>query len=113
MNASKNQNLSGFTESAEHAGDRPGWIPRSLTLPAEAAILKKRRNRALEGTPQVDIPGESRLLTAEEQDAGKFVSVILADTEDVWNMLFAMVRLRRLPGCPPFCYAGRSLMDSR
>jgi predicted metalloprotease len=31
---------------------------------------------------------ESRALTAEEQEAGAFVSVILADTEDVWNMLF-------------------------
>ena len=33
-------------------------------------------------------PAESRPLTAEEQAAGKFVSVILADTEDVWNTLF-------------------------
>jgi uncharacterized protein len=33
-------------------------------------------------------PGESRPLTAEEQEAGKFVSVILADTEDVWNTIF-------------------------
>jgi len=33
-------------------------------------------------------PAESRPLTAEEQAAGKFVSVILADTEDVWKMLF-------------------------
>ena len=33
-------------------------------------------------------PGESRALTAEETEAGDFVSVILADTEDVWNMLF-------------------------
>jgi len=37
---------------------------------------------------QVDSPTESRPLTAEEQEAGKFVSVILADTEDVWNTLF-------------------------
>lgn len=42
----------------------------------------------LQLSPQVDIPGESRPLTAEEQDAGKFVAVVLADTEDVWNMLF-------------------------
>jgi uncharacterized protein len=34
-------------------------------------------------------PGESRTLTAEEQEAGRFVSVILADTEDVWNTLFS------------------------
>jgi predicted metalloprotease len=34
-------------------------------------------------------PGESRPLTAEEQEAGRFVSVILADTEDVWNALFS------------------------
>lgn len=33
-------------------------------------------------------PGESRPLTAEEEQAGKFVSVILADTEDVWNAVF-------------------------
>ena len=33
-------------------------------------------------------PAESRPLTAEEQEAGRFVSVILADTEDVWNTLF-------------------------
>jgi len=42
----------------------------------------------LQLSPQVDIPAESRPLTAEEQDAGKFVAVVLADTEDVWNMLF-------------------------
>jgi len=33
-------------------------------------------------------PAESRPLTDEEQEAGKFASVILADTEDVWNMIF-------------------------
>jgi hypothetical protein len=33
-------------------------------------------------------PAESRALTAEENEAGAFVSVILADTEDVWKMLF-------------------------
>jgi uncharacterized protein len=33
-------------------------------------------------------PGESRPLTAEEQAAGKFISVILADTEDVWSAIF-------------------------
>lgn len=39
-------------------------------------------------SPQVDIPTENRPLTAEEQDARAFVSVVLADTEDVWNVLF-------------------------
>ena len=34
-------------------------------------------------------PGETRPLTPEEQEAGRFVSVILADTEDVWNTLFS------------------------
>ena len=34
-------------------------------------------------------PGESRPLTAEEVEAGKFVSVILADTEDVWKTIFS------------------------
>ena len=33
-------------------------------------------------------PAESRPLTAEETAAGQFVSVILADTEDVWNSIF-------------------------
>jgi hypothetical protein len=42
----------------------------------------------LQLSPQVDIPSESRPLTAEEQDAGKFVAVVLADTEDVWKVLF-------------------------
>lgn len=32
---------------------------------------------------------EPRALTAEEQEAGEFVSVVLADTEDVWNRAFA------------------------
>ena len=34
-------------------------------------------------------PAESRPLTAEEQEAGRFISVILADTEDVWTTLFS------------------------
>jgi hypothetical protein len=34
-------------------------------------------------------PAESRPLTAEELEAGRFVSVILADTEDVWKTLFS------------------------
>ncbi len=42
----------------------------------------------LQLSTQTDSPAESRPLTAEEQEAGKFVSVILADTEDVWNTLF-------------------------
>ena len=42
----------------------------------------------LQLSTQTDSPTESRPLTAEEQEAGKFVSVILADTEDVWKMLF-------------------------
>ena len=29
-------------------------------------------------------PGESRELTPEEQEVGQFVSVVLADTEEVW-----------------------------
>jgi len=45
-------------------------------------------NPDLQLSPQVNIPTESRPLTAEEKDAGEFVSVVLADTEDVWNMLF-------------------------
>ncbi len=33
--------------------------------------------------------GPPRELSAEEQRLGEFVSVVLADTEDVWNKLFA------------------------
>lgn len=32
--------------------------------------------------------GETRALSAEEVEMGEFVSVVLADTEDVWNGLF-------------------------
>ncbi|MHB8093387.1 MAG: KPN_02809 family neutral zinc metallopeptidase [Candidatus Aminicenantales bacterium] len=39
-------------------------------------------------SPQAGVPVESRPLTAEEREAGEFVAVILADTEDVWNALF-------------------------
>lgn len=39
-------------------------------------------------TTEMASPGESRPLSAEEQQAGKFVAVILADTEDVWNAVF-------------------------
>lgn len=42
----------------------------------------------LQLSTQSGSPGESRPLTAEDQETGKFVSVVLADTEDVWNMLF-------------------------
>ncbi len=34
-------------------------------------------------------PTEQRDLTAEEKEQGKFVGVILADTEDVWTKIFA------------------------
>jgi len=36
-------------------------------------------------TPQVSGQEQTRTLTAEEQEMGNFVKVILADTEDVWN----------------------------
>jgi len=39
-------------------------------------------------SPDAGVPSEGRVLTAEEKESGAFVSVILADTEDVWNMLF-------------------------
>jgi len=42
----------------------------------------------LQLSPDTAVSTEGRALTAEEQDAGAFVSVILADTEDVWNTLF-------------------------
>lgn len=32
---------------------------------------------------------ESRELTAEEKEMGEFVATVLADTEDVWNDIFA------------------------
>jgi predicted metalloprotease len=42
----------------------------------------------LQLSTEMSSPTESRPLTAEEQEAGKFVSVVLADTEDVWKMIF-------------------------
>jgi len=39
-------------------------------------------------TDSSGVPSAGRALTPEEKDAGAFVSVILADTEDVWNMMF-------------------------
>jgi uncharacterized protein len=42
----------------------------------------------LQLSPDAGVPSASRALTPEEKDAGAFVSVILADTEDVWNMMF-------------------------
>jgi uncharacterized protein len=39
-------------------------------------------------TDSSGVPSANRALTPEEKDAGAFVSVILADTEDVWNMMF-------------------------
>jgi len=39
-------------------------------------------------SPQAGTPAESRPLTAGEREAGEFVAVVLADTEDVWNALF-------------------------
>lgn len=37
----------------------------------------------------VQQPTESRELTAEEQEMGKMVRVVLADTEDVWSKIFS------------------------
>jgi predicted metalloprotease len=39
-------------------------------------------------TPQTSGQEQTRTLTAEEQETGDFVKVILADTEDVWNTIF-------------------------
>ena len=40
-------------------------------------------------TTSFETAAESRPLTADEQEAGRFVSVILADTEDVWGRIFS------------------------
>ncbi len=40
------------------------------------------------GTTDLSTPGQTQALTAEDQAMGEFVSVVLADTEDVWNELF-------------------------
>ena len=42
----------------------------------------------LQSTLQPGGSGETRALTPEEQQVGQFVSVVLADTEDVWNEIF-------------------------
>jgi predicted metalloprotease len=39
-------------------------------------------------TPQTSGQEQTRTLTAEKQETGDFVKVILADTEDVWNTIF-------------------------
>jgi len=39
-------------------------------------------------TPQSNGQEQARTLTAEEKEMGDFVSVVLADTEDVWNGIF-------------------------
>jgi len=39
-------------------------------------------------TPQASGQEQTRALTAEEKEMGEFVSVILADTEDVWSQIF-------------------------
>jgi len=39
-------------------------------------------------TTQVSTPGQTQALSAEDQEMGNFVSVVLADTEDVWHELF-------------------------
>lgn len=40
----------------------------------------------LEGSGE---PTESRELTAEEKELGEFTAIVLADTEDIWNEIFA------------------------
>jgi len=39
-------------------------------------------------TPQASGQEQTRALTAEEKEMGEFVSVILADTEDIWSQIF-------------------------
>lgn len=39
----------------------------------------------VQGMDQGGQPGETRELTQQEREIGQFVSVVLADTEDVWN----------------------------
>lgn len=40
-------------------------------------------------SPGMESPLSSEGLPAEDRELGEFVSVVLADTEDVWNMLFS------------------------
>ncbi len=42
-------------------------------------------------------PAQARELTAEEQEQGEFVKVVLADTEDAWTMLFQQAGRRYDP----------------
>jgi predicted metalloprotease len=41
------------------------------------------------GNGQSGQPTEQRELTAQEQEIGNFMATVLADTEDVWNQVFA------------------------
>jgi predicted metalloprotease len=48
----------------------------------------------LQISPGSSTQQETRALTAEEREMGEFVSVILADTEDVWNTLLSQNDIR-------------------
>jgi uncharacterized protein len=58
-----------------------------LIFGADPAQLLRQVQQANPG-PAAGGGGENRPLSAEEQQSGKFVSRILADTEDVWTDLF-------------------------
>lgn len=47
----------------------------------------------LDQVQNMPLPGATATstLTVEEQEMGEFVAVVLADTEDIWNALFAEV----------------------
>ena len=46
-------------------------------------------NQILDQLPQQGPATEERELTAEEKELGAFTEVVLADTEDIWNEIFA------------------------
>ena len=45
-------------------------------------VLQPQQGQLLEA------PGSGESLSQQEREAGEFVAVVLADTEDVWNALF-------------------------
>jgi len=53
-------------------GGKPDQIMENLQMPSDSSS------------------GESQPLSAEDQEMGEFISVVLADTEDVWNELFRL-----------------------
>ena len=65
----------------------------ALAVVVIVVLLGGDPRQVLQNLPVTQSTGQESAppLTAEEQELGEFVSVILADTEDVWNAMFAQM----------------------